>query len=61
MEHIIDVINAATANLPTYEAVMGAQEKVKARDWLGFFKALADFMAKMIPLLIPLFIATKDE
>lgn len=61
MEHIIDVINAATGSLPTYDAVVTASPVVRARDWLGFFKALADFMAKMLPLLIPLFIATKDE
>lgn len=61
MEHIINVINAATGSLPTGTAVAAAQEEVTARDWLGFFKALADFAARLIPLLIPLFIATKDE
>ena len=61
MEHIINIINAATGSLPTSATVMAESPTVSARDWLGFFKALADFMAKMIPLLIPLFIATKDE
>jgi hypothetical protein len=61
MEHIINVINAATGSLPTAAAVMSAQEKVRARDWIGFFKALADFAARMIPLLIPLFIATSED
>jgi len=61
MQHLIDVINAATGSLPTSAAVMAESPTVRARDWLGFFKALADFAARMIPLLIPLFIATKDE
>jgi hypothetical protein len=61
MQRIIDIINTATASLPTAAAVMAESPKVSARDWLGFFKALADFAARMIPLLIPLFIATTEE
>ncbi len=61
MERIIAIINAATAALPTGAAVAAESPVVTARDWLGFFKALAEFAARMIPLLIPLFIATKDE
>lgn len=61
MQHIIDVINSATAALPTGATVAAESPKVSARDWMGFFKALADFAAHMIPLLIPLFIATTDE
>jgi len=61
MQRLIDIINTATASLPTAAAVMTESPTVRARDWLGFFRALADFAAHMIPLLIPLFIATKDE
>lgn len=61
MQRIIDIINAATAALPTGVAVTAESPTVTARDWLGFFKALADFAARMIPLLIPLFIATTKD
>jgi len=61
MQHIIDIINTATASLPTAAAVAAESPTVTARDWMGFFKALAEFAARMIPLLIPLFVATKDE
>jgi len=61
MERLIAIIEAATAALPTREAVIAESKEVSARDWAGFFKALADFAAKLLPLLIPLFVATHDQ
>jgi len=61
MQRLMDIIDTATASLPTAAAVIAENPTVRARDWLGFFRALAEFTARLIPLLIPLFIATKDE
>lgn len=61
MQRLVDIIRTATASLPTGAAVAAESPKVSARDWLAFFQAVADFAARMIPLLIPLFIATTDE
>jgi len=61
MDRLIAVITSATAALPTAAAVIAETPEVTARDWLGLFKALADFAARLIPLLIPLFIATKEN
>jgi len=61
MQRLIDIIEAATAELPTAAAIIAETKTVSARDWLGFFRALAEFAARMIPLLIPIFIATTDE
>ena len=61
MERLIAIIDAATAALPTAAAVAAESPKVSARDWMTFFKAVADFAARLIPLLLPLFVATDNE
>lgn len=32
-----------------------------ARDWAGFFKALGEFAAMLLPLILPLFVATDEK
>lgn len=61
MQTIIDIIRKATEALPDPADVKASNQKYAARDWAGFFKALADFAAKLLPLLLPLFVATTDE
>lgn len=61
MERIIAAIENATAALPTAAAASGDGQPVTARDWAAFFTALSEFAAKLIPLLIPLFVATTDD
>lgn len=61
MQNIIHIIRNATNALPNADEVKASGEKYSARDWAGFFAAVAAFMAKLLPLLIPLFVATTDE
>lgn len=55
MDQIIKALRDAAAALPTAAAVAAEDYPVSKRDWMTFFAALADFAAKLLPLLIPLF------
>jgi hypothetical protein len=55
MDEIIAAIRDATRALPTPQIVAAEDYPVSKRDWQAFFAALADFAAKLLPLLIPLF------
>ena len=61
MKEIIAVIQDATENLPTTAEMARDSTPLEARDWAGFFAALAAFMTKLLPLILPLFAKTKPE
>ena len=61
MKEIIEIIRKATDALPDPGDVKAAGDKYGARDWAGFFAALAAFATKLLPLLLPLFVATTED
>lgn len=61
MQTIISIIKNATDALPEPEDVKASGQKYSARDWAGFFAAMSAFLTKLMPLLLPLFVATTDE
>jgi hypothetical protein len=62
------LINEATALVPpptpqalaTYRAAMTNDIKPATRDWAGFLAAVAAFMEKILPLILPLFTQPKS-
>jgi hypothetical protein len=61
MEDLIQLIRKLTTALPDAADVKANPKNYTARDWAGFFAALGDLAKKLIPLLIPLFVATTDD
>lgn len=61
MDKIIEIIRKATDALPDPDEAAASGKKYGARDWASFFAALAAFASKLLPLLLPLFVATTDE
>ncbi|HUW85010.1 MAG TPA: hypothetical protein VMZ31_19690 [Phycisphaerae bacterium] len=61
MNRLTAILNAMTKALPTPETLASATPSVAARDWAGFFRALADFATKLLPLLLPLFAKKNDQ
>ena len=61
MEKIVEIIRKATDALPEPQDVKAVSGTYGARDWASFFAALAAFASKLLPLLLPLFVATTDE
>ena len=61
MNELIEAIRKLTDALPDPADREKLAAPLAARDWAGFFAAIADLMAKLAPLLIPLFVATTDE
>lgn len=61
MDELIKYITDLTERLPSPEDVKANNTNVTARDWASFFAAVTALMQKLLPLLIPLFVATKDE
>lgn len=58
MDELIQVINELTDALP--EPGKLAAAKPSARDWAAFFAALSAFAAKLLPLILPLFMAEEE-
>lgn len=61
MNQIIEIIRKATDALPEPQDVNAVSGTYGARDWASFFAALTAFATKLLPLLLPLFVATTDE
>ena len=61
MQTIIDIINKATDALPDPAEVTASRQALSTRDWAGFFAALGAFFARLVPLIIPLIIATQPD
>jgi len=61
MERLTNIIMQATDALPSPEELAADGKQLSARDWAGFFAAIAAFLAQILPLLIPLFTKTKTE
>jgi hypothetical protein len=61
VNRLTSIIEDATAELPTPADFTSTGAPATARDWASFFKALAEFAAAILPLLIPLFVAPKPE
>jgi hypothetical protein len=61
MDQIIEIIRKATDALPEPDETTVSGKKYGARDWASFFAALAAFATKLLPLLLPLFVATDGE
>jgi hypothetical protein len=52
-------LNTATAELKKSDGNIHNHNDMDARDWAGFFAALASFMSTLLPMLLPLF--TTDQ
>jgi hypothetical protein len=61
MQEIIAIIKNATDALPDPADVKTSRRAYQARDWAGFFAALAAFAQKLLPLLLPLAMATEPD
>ena len=61
MEPITEAILASTERLKTLAAANDAQPMTTARDWAGFFAALASFVSTLLPLILPLFIKPEPK
>ena len=49
------------ANLATASADLAEITDPQARDWAGFFQALATFFSAVAPVVIPLFFVAKPN
>lgn len=47
------------ATVAANEHIDDLKAKVEARDWAGFFNALASALAKILPVILPLFVMDK--
>jgi hypothetical protein len=55
------VYDAAVLHSVKLAEELAALQDRGARDWAGFFAALAAFAAKIMPLIIPLFAEQKKD
>jgi hypothetical protein len=61
METILEIIRKATDALPDPADVLANEQKYAARDWAALLAVLKAFMAKLLPLLVPLLVAARNE
>jgi len=61
VQHLIDVLNAATEELKKPRPAGTPGVKPTARDWKAFGQALANFFATILPMILPLFLTEDTE
>jgi VIT1/CCC1 family predicted Fe2+/Mn2+ transporter len=54
-------LDEGSMHLRTVQRVLDAKEPLQARDWKGFFSALAGFAASMLPLIAPFFLKSESK
>lgn len=57
----IDQLNEGSRQLRLAAEVLEGDKPLEARDWKGFFSALAGFAAALLPLITPLFAEKKKQ
>jgi len=55
-----NALQTAAKGLHTACGKIDAEPNPTARDWAGFFAALAQFLNVLAPIIIPLFLAPKS-
>ena len=53
-------MNAAADHLHAAASHLEGDTAPEARDWAGFFEALANFAKEIMPIILPLFGKTPD-
>ena len=61
MDQLIQIIKDANDALPDKLPVAANGTPPAARDWAGFFAALAAFATKLLPLIMPLLADPKTK
>jgi hypothetical protein len=61
MKSVIEILNSAACDLRSCPQDSTGSSEPKARDWAGFFAALAAFAQALLPVILPLFTQPKDK